>query len=195
MGQQVLSSSRAVGQVATTLARALTAPEAGTVAELHSVCWPVQDLEAQRGVALLGESRLSAEPLARLRRDHHRLFVGGTDRGPIAPPGVPAAAASSLARLRWETTRAGLRVPAGRSTAVAEVLRTWGDLLAAPPEQEEQAARIRAELLEEHLLTWGVRCFSRAQLGAQTFLYQGVATLGLGVLRHAAAGSRRPAPA
>lgn len=189
MSEQVLDSSRAVGQAAAALAHALAAPEG--VAQLHAVCWPAGDPESLRGAALLGESRLSAEPLDRLRRDHHRLFVGGTDRGPIAPPDVPAGAAPSLARLRREVTRTGLRVPVAGATAVAEVLLTWADLLTAPAEHEAQAARVRAELLEEHLLTWGVRCLSRAQLGAQTFLYQGVATLGLGILRHAAADSRR----
>ena len=51
MSEQVLDSSRGVGLAAAAVARALAAPEPGTVAALHTVCWPAGDPELLRGVA------------------------------------------------------------------------------------------------------------------------------------------------
>lgn len=178
MSQQVLGSPRTLGGAVAAVARAIGAPGAQTWVELHTVCWPLHDAESLRGAALLAESLLSAERPERLLTDHHRLFVGGPDRPPLAPTTPPAAAAGALALL---LDRAG---GPGLQPDLSGALHAYAVLLTAPPGGTDPGAR--SELVHEHLLTWGTRCLSRAQLGAQTFAFQGVATLGLGLLRHAA---------
>ncbi|WP_152193161.1 hypothetical protein [Georgenia satyanarayanai] len=177
MSQQVLGSPRAVGAAVVAVARAIDSPGPRAFAQLHAVTWPVRDPESLRGAALLAESRLSAEQPARLLADHHRLFVGDARRPPVAPTAPPALAEPALATLLG---RAGVPGPPRLPAA----LRAYVALLEVAPGQELVAAR--RELADEHLLTWVARCLSRAQLGAQTFCYQGVATLGLGLVRHAA---------
>ncbi|MBD8063028.1 hypothetical protein [Oceanitalea stevensii] len=176
MSQQVLGRPYAVEEAVSAVARALGSPP--SLAALHDISWPVHDAESQRGAALLAESRLSAEPPERLLADHHRLVVGDPGRPPVAPTAPPAAAAPSLAALL-------ARVPGAASPGPGDLvaaLQAYAALLADPGAD----AGTRHALVHEHLLTWGARCLSRVQLGAQTFCYQGVATLGLGVLRHAA---------
>lgn len=176
MAQQVLGSPRAVGEAVTALARAIGSPGPPSFADLHGVPWPVHDAESLRGAALLEESRLSAESPERLLADHHRLFVGDPHRPPVAPTAAPAHAVPALAALLG---RVGI---AGPPDLVA-ALHAYAALLGTPAGHEAA----RHELVHEHLLTWGTRCLSRVQLGAQTFCFQGVATLGLGLLRSAAA--------
>ncbi|PYF99330.1 chaperone TorD involved in molybdoenzyme TorA maturation [Georgenia satyanarayanai] len=177
MTQQVLGRSRAVGEAVAAVARAVGTPGPRSFADLHTVSWPVHDAESLRGAALLAESRLSAERPERLLVDHHRLFVGDAHRPPVAPPAPPATSGHALAGLLG---RVGIAGPPD----LAAALHAYAVLLEAP--HEHGAAR--HELVHDHLLTWGTRCLSRAQLGAQSFCYQGVATLGLGLLRYAAAG-------
>lgn len=181
MSQQVLGSPRAVGEAVSAVARALGSPGPRSFADLHAVAWPGHDTESLRGAALLAESRLSAESLDRLLADHHRLVVGDARRPPVAPTAPPATAVRSLAALLARVPGA----PAPGTVDLVGALDAYAALLALPPARRD--ADISRELVHEHLLTWGTRCLSRAQLGAQTFCYQGVATLGLGLLRRAAA--------
>lgn len=178
MSQQVLSSPHTVGVAVAAVAQVLGSPGPGDFVRLHEVHWPVHDAESERGAALLAESRLSAETPERLLADHHRLFVGGPDRPPVAPTAAPAEAAPGLAALL-------ARVGAAGPPDLTAALRAYAALLELPPGHENLAAH--QELVHEHLLTWGGRCLSRVQLGAQSFSFQGVATLGLGLLRYAAA--------
>ncbi|HLT85421.1 MAG TPA: hypothetical protein VKZ83_14400 [Phototrophicaceae bacterium] len=143
------------------------------------------DAESLRGVALLAESRLSGETLGRIVADHRRLFVGTAQRGPVACAKAPATAAPSFARLRGDLVRAGALEPSVAAADLGDGLSALAVLLAV---DTEVTRRLREALLGEHLLAWGASCLSRVQLGAQTFLYQGVATLGLGLLRHAGDG-------
>lgn len=151
------------------------------------------DAESLRGTALLAESHLSAESVERLDRDRDRLFHGGSLRGPIAPLAAPPGAAAELARLREALVAAGIADP-GPAADLVDAL----DLLAAlgqSPSPCPQVAQWRHELLTEHLLSWGARALSRMQLGAQSFFYQGVATLGLGLLRRLSEASEATAMA
>lgn len=175
---QVLGSSRAVGQAVSAVARAIGTLGPGSLAGLHAVPWPVHDAESLRGAALLAESRFSAERPERLLADHHRLFVGDDHRPPVAPTSPPAVVVPALAALLARVPGA----PAPQAPDLTDALDAYATLLAAAPAHTD----VRSELLREHLLTWGTRCLTRVQLGAQTFCYQGVATLGLGLLRHAA---------
>ncbi|WP_413450955.1 hypothetical protein AA0Y32_01350 [Georgenia phoenicis] len=178
MSQQVLSSPHAVGTAVTAVARVIGSPGPAAFDRLHEVNWPVHDPESLRGVALLAESRLSAEQPERLLADHQRLFLGGPGRPPVAPLAAPDLVAPDLAGL---LARVAVTGPPDLTAA----LRAWAALLELPPGREDQAAR--HALVHDHLLTWGARCLSRVQLGAQSFCFQGVATLGLGLLRYAAA--------
>lgn len=203
MSQQVLSGRAGVDRAATTVARVLGAPPGPELlAVLPDLPWPMHDAEALRGVALLGEARLAGEHTDRLRLDHARLFTGtpvrrpgaqafgrapaasAPIRPPVAAPGVPADAAPALDRLLGQAAAAGL-LPDGWTADVAGTLRAYAALTGAPPDHPD-APRWRAELVNEHLLTWGAQCLTRVQLGAQTFCYQGVGILGLGVVRLAA---------
>lgn len=191
MSHRVLSgpTSHAVGEAVVAISSAVAAaPDHALLARLHETPWPVADAESLRGIALLEESQLSAEALERLHRDHERLFVGRPERGPVASAAAPATAESSLARLRFELAQAGLSLPSPTGADLADALHALAVLLTAPP--CDAVLRRRHELLDEHLLTWGARCLSRVQLGAQTFCYQGVATLGLGMLRRATEAER-----
>lgn len=179
MTQQVLGSSRAVGEAVSAVARAIGSLGAGSLAGLHAVSWPVHDAESLRGAALLAESRFSAERPERLLADHHRLFVGDAHRPPVAPTSPPADVVPALAALLARVPGA----PAPQVPDLTGALDAYAVLLAADPAPAHADAR--RELLHEHLLTWGTRCLTRVQLGAQTFCYQGVGTLGLGLLRHA----------
>lgn len=183
MSQHVLDGARAraVNGTVAVLTSALRSR-----APLVEVPTLLTDAESLRGTALLAESQLSAESVERLDRDRDRLFHGGSLRGPIAPLTVPPAAAMELARLRQELVTAGIAEP-GPAGDLVDAL----DLLAAlgqAPSPCPQVSRWRHELLTEHLLTWGARALSRMQLGAQSFFYQGVATLGLGLLRRLSEG-------
>lgn len=184
MRQHVLdgAEARAVSGTVAVLAAALRSRT--PLAEVPTL---LTDAESLRGTALLAESRLSAENVERLDRDRDRLFHGGSLRGPIAPMAAPPAAAAALARLREELVSAGIADP-GPAADLVDAL----DLLAAlgqGPSPCPRVAQWRHELLTEHLLTWGTRALSRMQLGAQSFFYQGVATLGLGLLRRLSEGS------
>lgn len=166
-------------------ARAVSGTIAVLTCALRSGAVPAQvptlltDAESRRGAALLAESRLAAESATRLDRDRDRLLHGGPARGPIAPIAAPPAAATELARLREALVAAGIADP-GPAADLVDAL----DLLAALDERpSRQAARWRQQLVTDHLLTWGARGLSRMQLGAQTFFYQGVAAMGLGLLR------------
>lgn len=176
---QVLSgpASRVTAEAAVAVAWAIETPP-GALTVLHDLPWPMRDPESLRGVGLLVESRLSGESAERLRADHARLFTGAGRR---APTGVPAAAAAPLTRLYEQVTAAGVALPDG--AGVTQALRGYAALLAE--ELPAEAVRWRRRLLHDHLLTWGTRCLTRLQLGAQTFYYQGVATVGLGLLRWA----------
>ncbi|WP_454084835.1 hypothetical protein [Georgenia sp. Marseille-Q6866] len=176
MSQQVLGSPRAVGEAVSAVARALGSP--WSLGALHDVSWPVHDPESLRGAALLAESRLSAESPERLLADHHRLVVGDPHRPPVAPTAPPPAVAPSLAALL-------AHVPGAARPGSGDLVAALDAYAALVADPRADAATRRA-LVHEHLLTWGARCLSRVQLGAQTFCYQGVATLGLGLLRHAA---------
>lgn len=143
----------------------------------------LDDAESRRGCALLEESRLSAEAPARLARDKGRLLLGEGGRGPIAPLAAPPPSADALARLRVAMAAGGLVVP-GQGGDLVDVLRLLAVLGPARRDEPQRHALWRDVLVHEHLLTWGARCLSRMQLGAQTFFYQGVASLGLGLLRH-----------
>ncbi|WP_324652591.1 hypothetical protein [Georgenia sp. H159] len=204
MSQQVLSGRARVGRAATTLAQLVEGPpDPALHAALPDLPWPIHDAEALRGVALLEESRLAGEHPDRLRLDHARLFRGVHDwspvgtrgtpgrppsaappsRPPVAPTGVPADAERALRRLLGQVAGAGL-LPGGWTPDLPGVLRAHAALAAVPAAGD--AARWHGELVSEHLLTWGARCLTRVQLGAQTFCYQGAAIVGLGVLRLAA---------
>ncbi|MCM3660979.1 hypothetical protein M3148_08245 [Georgenia satyanarayanai] len=176
MSQQVLGSPRAVETAVSAVARALGSPP--SLGALHVVSWPVHDAESLRGAALLAESRLSAESPERVRADHRRLFVGDAHRPAVAPTAPPPAVAPSLAALLAHVPGAAQPGTGGLVAA----LDAYAALLADP----RADTATRRALVHEHLLTWGTRCLSRVQLGAQTFCYQGVATVGLGLLRHAA---------
>lgn len=195
MSQQLLGDVTAydAGTVAAaveSVARSVAAPPSlGVVAATCAACWPMRDPESLRGAALLAESQLAGERLERLLADYSRLFVGSTARPAITSPLAPVAAEPALTRLREEVTGAAVLLPSdpGRpALGLAQALQTFAAVLAAE-ETHAEAARWRRQLVEEHLLTWGARSLSRAQLGAQTFYYQGVAALGLGLLRWAAA--------
>lgn len=203
MSQQVLGGRARVGRAATTLARLVEGPpDLALLAALQDLPWPMHDAEALRGVALLEESRLAGELPERLRLDHARLFTGslgrvalatgrapgsppsadGHTRPPVAPAGVPADAEQALHRLLGQVADAGL-LPGGWTPDLPGVLRAHAALAGT---DDGEAARWGDELVREHLLTWGARCLTRVQLGAQTFCYQGAAILGLGVVRLAA---------
>lgn len=191
MSQQVLrrTLSRAVAEAAAAVARVVERPPTPeTLAAVHAVRWPVHDAESLRGLGLLEESRCSAEAAERLAADHARLFVGRPGRRPVAPADAPPETERSLRRLREEVAAAGIALPDASAPAAAQVLGTYAALLTAEVAARD-AARWRRELVEDHLLTWVARCLSRVQLGAQTFLYQGVAVLGLALLRAVASAA------
>ncbi|QDB78530.1 hypothetical protein FHE66_13480 [Georgenia sp. 311] len=186
MSHQVLCgpTSHAVAEAAGAIACVVaTPPTVVAVERLHDTAWPMADAESLRGVALLEESRLSAECVDRIGRDHTRLFVGVPQRCAVAPTHAPDAAAPALARLRFEIVRAEVLLPAATGVDLSDALHALAALLTGPV--SHVTLRWRHELLDEHLLTWGTRCLTRTQLGAQTFFFQGVATLGLGLLRRA----------
>jgi len=186
MSHQVLSgpTSHAVAEAAGAIACVVAAPPTVVAVErLHETSWPMADAESMRGVALLAESRLSAECVDRLGRDHARLFIGVAEHPAIAPTEAPEGASAALARLRFEIVRAELLLPDATGVDLCDALHALAVLLTGPV--SDVTLRWRHELLDEHLLTWGTRCLTRTQLGAQTFFFQGVATLGLGLLRRA----------
>lgn len=143
------------------------------------------DAESRRGAALLAESRLAGESVPRLDRDRDRLLHGTPSRGPIAPITAPPDAATALAHLRDQLVAAGIAGP-GPAADLLDALDLLAVLEGRP---SPQAARWHQELVTEHLLTWGARSLSRMQLGAQTFFYQGVAAIGLGLLRQLSGSS------
>lgn len=167
--------------VAETVDRIVAALDAGCPLELAGAV--LDDAESRRGEALLEESALAAESPARLARDRQRLFVGGDGRLPTAPLAAPAESATALAQLGEEMRCGGELVPE-RPADLVDVLRLYAALGPARPDEPSAPAEWRQRLVQEHLLTWGARCLTRMQLGAQTFYYQGVAALGLGLLRH-----------
>lgn len=180
-----LAEAAALAAAAVAVARVVADPP-DVPAEVRDALRPGDDAESRRGAGLLEESSASAEPLTRLAADHRRLFVGGPGHRPVASPTAPAEAAPALRRLRAEVVAAGVALPETPMPDLAQALMTCAALLttdAAPPTEVERWYR---ELVDEHLLTWGARCLSRAQLGAQTFFYQGTAVLGLALLRSAA---------
>lgn len=195
MSQQLLdgpvghphATAGAVGLVA----RAVAAPpdtQALAAALTAATTWPLEDAESRRGSALLAESRLAGEGPERLRRDHARLFTGEAGRVVIAPSEVPVDATPALQRLLGELTSAGVvRLPSANPAGLADVLVVLATVdTAAAQLPAATLARWRQELVGEHLLGWGARCLSRVQLGAQTYFYQGIAALGLGLLRREA---------
>lgn len=192
MSQQLLGGPvrqpSAVVRAVPVLALAVAPPGPQTVATVGAAAgtWALRDGESLRGAALVAESQIAGEDLARLGDEHARLLTGGS-RAPQAAP----SARSSLRRLLDEVTAAGVVLPDGARPDLAGalwLLAALDDVLdgAAAPVPAAALLRWREELLTEHLLAWGVVCLSRVQLGAQTYFYQGVAALGLGLLRHAA---------
>lgn len=161
--------------------------------------WPLTDAESRRGTGLLVESALAGESPERLQRDHDRLFVSRVHAvvaghavrisTPVASPLAgdllsPApAGVAAVAALRAAYAELGL--PASpQPDHLAVVLDALAHLLrtTTPP---PVTARLRRELVEDHLHRWGTCCLGRMQRGAQTFYYQGVAALGLATVRAA----------
>ncbi len=181
MSQQVLGRQVSLGDAALAIAQVLEVPPSpATIAALDARDWPMRDPESLRGAALIAESRMSGERPGQLAVDFERLFRGAADRPPIAPVSAPAAAEPGLRRLLTALTgRPGDPDLPGALRALAAASVAGADL----PRRHHRCA----ELVEDHLLTWGARCLTRLQLGARTFCYQGAGALGLGLLRLAAA--------
>ncbi len=185
---QVLSRPLA-GEVAGALdavARTIAVPpDRAALAVLHATGWPVRDAESLRGAALIEEAWLSGERPERLAADHTRLFHDGPGRRAVAPTAVPGSAAPALSRLRAEMAAAGLLPTAEPAPGLVTALGMLSAVLTAPPHLSAPAAQWRRTLGKEHL-PWCAGALTRVQLGAQTFCYQGVGVLGLGLLRWAA---------
>lgn len=185
---QVLSRPLA-GEVAGALdavARTIAVPpDRAALAVLHATGWPVRDAESLRGAALLEEAWLSGERPERLAADHARLFHDGPGRRAVAPTEAPGAAAPALSQLRAEMAAAGLLPAAEPAPCLVTALGMISAVLTAPPHLTAPAERWRRALGQEHL-PWCAGALTRVQLGAQTFCYQGVGVLGLGLLRRVA---------
>ncbi|MFC4555993.1 TorD/DmsD family molecular chaperone [Georgenia faecalis] len=147
--------------------------------------WPVRgDAESRRGLALLGESEIAQESADRVGADYDRLFAGPDALAPLRTRDLRRASDAAEAPVPPEAL-ALLHLPVtGPADHLAVMLATLAALPTAGADDDgDTLLVVRAERVRRDLLTWGPRCFTRAQNGSKTYFYQGVAALGLGLLR------------
>ncbi|MFD1507400.1 molecular chaperone TorD family protein [Georgenia yuyongxinii] len=165
--------------------------------------WPIEDVDCQRGTALLAESVGAREDVGRIRRDYNRLFFGPEKMK--APPYESVHRSDEHLLFERET----MQVRAAYATfglAAPRLNREPDDHIALELEfvgtlcvrgldaletgdEAELALVVRGicAFLDEHLLAWAPRCLTQAANASTTFFYQGVAALGLGTLTRARA--------
>lgn len=140
--------------------------------------WPLRDAESRRGLALLEESSIAAEDAEFIDADAERF--GGQDgfgQAFAAPPGARAEIDALV------VCGAG---DSDADTDASITLCAYGmSLSTCPPglgshRREAAVARLRTS----HLQQWVRHALHQLQLGARSYYYQGLATLGLRLLNH-----------